>query len=384
MSARSPLLNHSNCPCCGSPSQHLVDRAWVVRTIDEPLVHNYGFCPSCEHLFVTNPPTAEFLRDYYGRVSQTLRTAGGNDPIETAVFAKQARFLSTDFQGMKVLEIGADTGQFLDYLQERGAVTFFDEHSEAARNIIIKRGFHEEWRVGQNPVDAIVIRHTLEHIPEPRDWLSELGALKPTGVLFIEVPDWTHLEVDTDPLNFEHLHQFTAGSLSVLLGHAGYAVEAIEYDSTPGYHTTPNRVLRVRAHKLDWSEERSDRIRRVVEDRDSALAQSFARIVSGPNARRVAVYAASWYAQSLCTEGVMNKDNTIAVFDGDPAKQGNEFFGFMVRPPEEITAVAPDTIVLLSSYEEEIRRFLQDELGFEGTLVGVSELLRRHSLRPCP
>ena len=329
----------------------------------------------CGHLFVSNPPDGAFLREYYKTLSQTLRQPRGTDPIETAVFTNQADFMANSLSGKRVLEIGCDTGQFLDFLHERGAITFFDELSHNARKILFERGLHMEWSPQVEKLDWIVIRHTLEHVLQPLDWLSNLPPLSPDGRLFIEVPDWTHLDTDTDTLNFEHLHQFTVASLTALLQRAGYAIEAVNYTTTPGYHTTPNRVLRVRVHRLTWKGDRENRVRMVVEEKANALARNFSALLALHDDRRVAVYAASWFARTLCLQGEMLPNKICALYDSDATKYGSDFSGFVVRAPDAIAADKPDTIVILSSYEHEIAKYLRDDVGFKGAIVGVSALL---------
>lgn len=353
----------------------MFSRTWQLRTRSVPVQHEYSLCGMCGHLFVSNPPDGEFLRDYYETLSQTLRQPRGVDPIETAVFANQADFMTNSFPGKRILEIGCDTGQFLDFLHERGAITFFDELSHNARKILFERALHVEWSPAVEDLDWIVIRHTLEHVPQPLAWLSNLPPLGRDGRLFIEVPDWTHLDTDTDSLNFEHLHQFTVASLCTLLLRAGYAVESVNYASTPGYHTTPNRILRVRAHPLTWKGDRADRIEAVVEEKANALARNFSALLKLHDDRRVAVYAASWFARTLCLQGEMLTTKICALYDSDPAKQGSDFSGFVVRTPDSIASDNPDTIVILSSYEHEIEKYLRDEVRFKGAIVGVSALM---------
>jgi SAM-dependent methyltransferase len=143
-------------------------------------------------------------------------------------------------RGELIVEIGSNDGTFLQLLRERGHTNVVGvepavELAEAAR----RRGLRVEARYfGPDAVPRllarygaprlVVCRHTLEHVPFPRQFVAAIGALLAPagGRALIEVPDSTAI---ADQLNFvelwdEHLFYFTPATLRLLLEGSGLAV----------------------------------------------------------------------------------------------------------------------------------------------------------------
>ena len=71
--------------------------------------------------------------------------------------------------------------------------------------------------------------HVFEHVRRPLETLRHMhGLLKPGGVLFIEVPNTSDLNMFYDLLLFEHLYHFTPETLAWLLSREGFEVVAHE------------------------------------------------------------------------------------------------------------------------------------------------------------
>jgi hypothetical protein len=59
------------------------------------------------------------------------------------------------------------------------------------------------------------------------------GLLNENGKIFIEVPDWSILDIHTDPLIFEHLNQFNVFNLVNLMNKNYFQVDALEKREQP-------------------------------------------------------------------------------------------------------------------------------------------------------
>ena len=88
--------------------------------------------------------------------------------------------------------------------------------------------------------DFIMLHHSFEHMPEPRQVLTNLHRLlAPKGWLLIRIPvsttyAWRHYRenwVQLDPPR--HLHLFSPASMEALADEAGFDVEEVRYDSEP-------------------------------------------------------------------------------------------------------------------------------------------------------
>ena len=69
----------------------------------------------------------------------------------------------------------------------------------------------------------------------------------------------------------------------------------------------------------------------------------------------------------------MDKNVVCAIFDRDPRKQAEPFYGVPVLSPDTIEEVAPDVIFVLNAFEAQIKKELL-ERGFEGLVIGWTDL----------
>ncbi len=84
---------------------------------------------------------------------------------------------------------------------------------------------------GSTPIDALVARHVIEHIPDPAQFLSDLrAAIAPGTRLFLETPDLGWILARQVPFDFfyEHCSLFTAHALRTLLERCGFQVQRVD------------------------------------------------------------------------------------------------------------------------------------------------------------
>ena len=95
------------------------------------------------------------------------------------------------FHGRKLIEVGCGKGYFLDHLQAQGYdVTGIDPAYEGDNPGVVKARF--ERGLGLS-ADAVILRHVLEHVPDPLPFLASIAdANGGKGHIYIEVPclDW--------------------------------------------------------------------------------------------------------------------------------------------------------------------------------------------------
>lgn len=123
------------------------------------------------------------------------------------------RILSNiDKDNEKVIEIGCGKGYFLNMLLEQGvSVKGYDPTFEGESPYVEKRYFSRDVKI-EGDVHHVIMRHTLEHIEKPRDFLLELKAFLPADTqIFIEIPrfEWIEENAAFWDIFHEHCNYFT-------------------------------------------------------------------------------------------------------------------------------------------------------------------------------
>jgi SAM-dependent methyltransferase len=118
-----------------------------------------------------------------------------------------------------LVEVGCGKGYFLEKLQADGfQITGFDP-AYTGSNPSIKATFF-------NPAESlsakgIVLRHVLEHIPRPHEFLAEIAsANNHAGLIYIEVPcfDWICRNNAWFDIYYEHVNYFTLRDFDNIFG----------------------------------------------------------------------------------------------------------------------------------------------------------------------
>jgi len=114
------------------------------------------------------------------------------------------RHLGTD----GLVEVGCGKAFFLELLQSRGcAITGFDPTYEGSNPSVERHYFGEGVQVKAR---GIVLRHVLEHVQHPLQFLSGLRDANQGGLIYIEVPclDWILRQRAWFDIFYEHVNYF--------------------------------------------------------------------------------------------------------------------------------------------------------------------------------
>jgi len=118
------------------------------------------------------------------------------------------------------VEIGCGKGHFLELLCDAGAnVTGFDPAYEGSNPRVVKKYFAEE--PISKPPDFVILRHVLEHLPNPWNFLEQLSAQCKAGTkIYIEVPcfEWIVEHQAFYDIFYEHVNYFTLDVLRSAFG----------------------------------------------------------------------------------------------------------------------------------------------------------------------
>lgn len=296
-----------------------------------------------------------------------------------------------DLHGRTVLEIGCGKGEFLEMMCEAGVARGIgidpSAHpgrlqSEAASRIEWITDFYSE-SYAHLQADAIVCRHTLEHIQPVGEFMRtvrrSIGDRLDTKVLF-ELPDVQRVldEVAFWDVYYEHCSYFSAGSLARLFRATGFEVLdlRLEYDdqylvidAVPSTVPAPGEPLpieddleRLRQGAEHFSRSYADTIDRWRDELRALRASGGRAVIWGAGSKGVAF---------LTALGVTD-DIEVAV-DINPLKTGKYMAGTgqQIVAPGHLVEHRPDLVIVMNPvYVDEIQRDL-DGLGLSPRVVAV-------------
>ena len=123
------------------------------------------------------------------------------------------------FRTPSLIEVGCGKGYFLNHLRAAGyEATGIDPAYEGASPHVVQAPFSRSLDMS---ADAVVLRHVLEHIPDPVRFLREIAeANSGQGLIYIEVPcfDWICEHRAWFDIFYEHVNYFRADDLRRMFG----------------------------------------------------------------------------------------------------------------------------------------------------------------------
>jgi SAM-dependent methyltransferase len=144
----------------------------------------------------------------------------GLSPSFRHQLAQVADLVKTSLEREALVEIGCGKGLFLEMLLERGVdVTGFDPSYEGKNPRVIKKYF--ESGIISKPVKGMILRHVLEHIPNPFNFLCQLrDANGGGGLIYIEVPcfEWIMRKRAWFDVFYEHVNYFRLSDFDRMFG----------------------------------------------------------------------------------------------------------------------------------------------------------------------
>lgn len=255
-----------------------------------------------------------------------------------------------------LVEVGCGKGHFLEMLLAQGIdVTGFDPAYEGHNPRVIKRYF--EPGAGMQ-VQALVLRHVLEHVQDPVEFLLQLKqANGGSGKIYIEVPclDWICQHRAWFDIYYEHVNYFRLADFHRMFG------TVIESGRLFG-----NQYLYVVAELDSLRKPEMDSNDRV------AFPEDFMRGINLPG-QESRGQAAIWGGASKGVIFALLKSRAgqpvSTVIDINPAKQGKFLpsTGLRVQSPSEAFASLPkgSTIyVMNSNYLEEIKTMSNNAFNY--------------------
>jgi SAM-dependent methyltransferase len=347
-----------------------------------------AFCSQCA--FITNMAYDAARLDYSGNHEESQSYS----PRFRAFAQELARrwIEQYELRGKTALEIGCGKGDFLASMLEEGIhhAIGVDPGARPGRMTGPAAG-RAEWVLenftpvlGQREPDAIVCRHTLEHIHSVRAFLDDIRASigsRPKTVVLFELPDALRILRETAfwDIYYEHCSYFTPGSLGRLFRASGFDI----IDLSLGYDgqylllaARPRPFNRPPAPPLPIEEDVA-----AVAEAVSHFERGYARQMATWRQRlqdardrglRTVIWGGGAKGLSFLT-ALGDIDTVQYAVDVNPNLHGRYMAGIgrQVVPPAFLVQYRPHLVVVMNSvYTAEIRAML-GELGLSPTLVAL-------------
>ncbi|MBT5307137.1 MAG: class I SAM-dependent methyltransferase [Candidatus Scalindua sp.] len=304
----------------------------------------------CSHIQLMERPTPEqlnliYLGDYTSVLEKGTFEKDDNMAVECKTFLDFAMDGSFN-KGARILEIGCFDGAFLSLFGEEYILLGAEPNpmgkvaAEHHRVQVVPKYFSPNDFTASS-IDLVIMRHLIEHIPEPLKILEDCRkVLKSGGRLLIETPWIEHTLTNNVIGNFyhQHLHYFSRDSLTVLLERAGFAVVARGYkDFRQFVLAAPSGTQHERTRPLPYAETircQMDSYNSYLEDLRSGI-QSWLESMEEP----LAIYGASSIATGIVHLGGVPKERLAYLVDGDLRKQN------MILPATEAFVRSPNHLL---------------------------------------
>jgi SAM-dependent methyltransferase len=344
-----------------------------------------GFCGECG--FITNTAYDPAPQDY----SISYEETQGFSP-RFQQFSRELAGRWTErfgLQGKRVVEIGSGKGEFLADMIDAGVATAvgidpsYDGRmtGPVAERIEFITDYYSEEHA-RLAADAILCRHTLEHIHETGDLVElvrrSLADRPGTPVLF-ELPDVMRVlrEVAFWDVYYEHCSYFTAGSLARLFRRAGFDVLDVELDYDDQYilleakpaEGTPTGPLPNEETVSEVADAVASFRRSLAETKRTWTERLDAARADG---RKVVIWGAGSKGVSFLTTLGIEEQISYAI-DINPHKHDKFMAGTgqAVVGPEFLRSYEPDLVIAMNPiYLEEIGAQLAS-MGLHPELIGA-------------
>ncbi len=264
-------------------------------------------------------------------------------------------------RGKRVLEVGCGHGDFLDLLAQTGVAECLGldpvgrpRRANVGAGVVEVRAERFDEAMIDLPADALVCRHTLEHIGDIDAFLrliARWAARDPARVVLIEVPGSERVfeEVAFWDIYYEHCNYFTQSTLRFAFAHAGLEVLDVASAYDGQYLLLEARAghwpLRVHAPRYD----RQSYLQFAQRARDSI--ESCRRSLQRLDQDRKGVVLWQGAAKTVGLIAALGSPEHIAcAVDLSPSRHDRYLpgSGLMVRPPEALRRLSPAHVVLMN------------------------------------
>jgi hypothetical protein len=321
-----------------------------------------GFCESCGHVYNSLFDASQL--SYSPEYENSLHFSEH--------FQRYAEELARDLTmrygltGKRIVEIGCGRGDFLASLCHGGRnlglgfdMSYPPDEPPVSKSISVQTEPYGRAQGELNP-DLVCMRHVLEHVAEPTDFLRDVRSTMRDGVpIYVEVPNvlYTLRDGGVWDLVYEHCSYFSTSSLQSVLQLSGFEVTQVR-------EAFSGQFLCAHARAGQSTEEA-----RPLPEMESLVLAFSSEHALKLKQWRTALEELALLEKRVVSWGAGSKGNTFSnlvaggdvvpyVVDLNPRKHGMFVAGTGARivPPEFVSEYRPDVVVVMNpAYESEIR-----------------------------
>jgi 2-polyprenyl-3-methyl-5-hydroxy-6-metoxy-1,4-benzoquinol methylase len=231
------MIHRTQCPAC--TSSECKEELHVQDYTVSKKVFGIAHCRQCTLRFTQDIPEADEIGAYYKAESYISHTDTKQGLVSRlyhlvrSITLKGKRNLVISSTGQskgRLLDVGCGTGAFLNTMKISGWEVDGLEPDDTASQIAFNNyGIETKhpqaiYTLADGQYDAITMWHVLEHVHDLQGYMGRLKKLlKPNGVLFIAVPNYTSADAQKYQQHWaaydvpRHLYHFSPQSMEVLI-----------------------------------------------------------------------------------------------------------------------------------------------------------------------
>ncbi len=305
--------------------------------------------------------------------------------------------LARDFT---LLDVGSNRGSFAKALLEAAPNAFITavepDERVAASSAGLPRTELVQARIEDVPLesgrfDVVHSCHTIEHLAYPMAVLEDhWRVLKPQGLLVIDAPNTALLNADDIVEEWfidKHLYHFSKGTLIRMIEKAGFEIVEWPDDRDAANLLIVARRIETKPAGLAADPREVAQAERLIAAYRSIRAQNMTALtavaaeIGTMLPRRVAMWGAGRLFDSLVVHGGFQAPRLAMLIDAHLKAHVAERHGCAVSSPEELSAIDPGVVVVMSrGFAGEIAAHAR-QLAPRAQVIFYSELLARARTR---
>lgn len=319
------------------------------------LDQHFHFCENCGHGQISNviPPSTLYGNSYHYRTSTSETGSAAND-----AFLKFIHSTIGDRHFKKIIEIGCGDLYLLNSLKDRadkiiGIDPILEESEDGLgeEKLTVIGDFIENVDLSQIDLNdsLIICSHTLEHVENPKEMLSNLFQhATPSTLFFFQFPGLDGLleNLRFDQIFHQHLNYFSCYSFNYLLKSLGSHI--INSDTNPHWGSL---LFAFRKGEVEHHENFSKPDKKQIAERHAIFKQrmeSLSLFLQSLKGEKIVGYGAALTLPVLAYHLSDDFSGLPCIFDDDEGKENLFYINLPVpiRNSKDIGNIKDDTVFI--------------------------------------